>query len=235
MRRRITWRTAAAISMFGLAPGIGAAFAVPAQASTNGCLAAVSTQCGTFTALAYSDGPPGGDSGGQGWDVKGASSAINTPLIEGKNYSPGSDPGTDLTKVEHWGAIPGAKSTTPGYWYSFVYMPSGKWSSMCLSNPNNKGKGGTNLVLRPCSQNKWQAFLIAYATNSTTIDPEPSSSEQIGNGSSTADVELYNVANGKAVQGEGRGKVLPATGRAGAAPTTNLTWLWYWTNANGTS
>ena len=166
MRRRITWRTAAAISMFGLAPGIGAAFAVPAQASTSGCAAAVGTQCGTFTALAYST--PGGDSGGQGWDVKGASSAINTPLIEGKNYSPGSDPGTDLTKVEHYGAIPGARSTTPGTWYSFVYTPSGKWTSMCLSNPNNKGKGGTNLVLRPCSQNKWQAFLAIQRTLPTS-------------------------------------------------------------------
>ena len=51
MRRRITWRSAAAISMLGLAPGIGAAFAVPAGASTNACLAALGTQCGTFTAL----------------------------------------------------------------------------------------------------------------------------------------------------------------------------------------
>ena len=53
MRRRITWRSAAAISMLGLAPGIGAAFAVPAGASTNACAAALGTQCGTFTESAY--------------------------------------------------------------------------------------------------------------------------------------------------------------------------------------
>ena len=54
MRRRITWRSAAAISMLGLAPaGIGAAFAVPAGASTYSCAAALGTQCGTFTENAY--------------------------------------------------------------------------------------------------------------------------------------------------------------------------------------
>ena len=66
MRRRITWRTAAAISMLGLAPGIGAAFAGPAGASTNDCLAALGTQCGTFTDLIYS-ATPGGATGGLGW------------------------------------------------------------------------------------------------------------------------------------------------------------------------
>ena len=58
MRRRITWRSAAAISMLGLAPGIGAAFAVPAGASTNACPAAFGTQCGTFTASAYNRSDP---------------------------------------------------------------------------------------------------------------------------------------------------------------------------------
>ena len=55
MRRRITWRSAAAISMLGLAPGIGAAFAAPAGASTNACLAARGTQCGTFTESAAAE------------------------------------------------------------------------------------------------------------------------------------------------------------------------------------
>ena len=50
MRRRITWRSAAAITMLGLAPGIGAAFAVPAGASTRACAVAFGSQCGTFTA-----------------------------------------------------------------------------------------------------------------------------------------------------------------------------------------
>ena len=31
---------------------------------------------------------------------------------------------------------------------------------MCVSNPDNKGKGGTNLVLRSCNQSVWQAFLV---------------------------------------------------------------------------
>ena len=156
MRRRITWRSAAAIAMLGLAPAIGAAFAVPAGASTHECRAAYGTQCGTFTESAFD---AGGNSGALGWDVKGQSSAYNTPLIEWKNYTPGKDPATDLTKVEHHGSIPGSPSTKPGYWYSFVYTPSGKWTSMCLSNPDNKGKGGKNLVLRSCNGQKWQAFL----------------------------------------------------------------------------
>ena len=109
MRRRITWRSAAAISMLGLAPGIGAAFAVPAGATTNDCLAALGTQCGTFTASAsHNDG----GSGGLGWDVKGQSSDSNIPLIQYPNYTPGTDPGTDLTKVEHYGPIPGSGSAS---------------------------------------------------------------------------------------------------------------------------
>ena len=179
MRRRITWRSAAAISMLGLAPAIGAAFAVPAGASTYTCAAALGTQCGTFTENAYNAGstaltaavgggsgvptPPsgGGDSGGLGWAVKDASSASGTPLIAGPNYSPGIDQGTDLTKVEHYGTIPGSPGGqyAIGYWYSIVYTPSGEWTSMCVSNPNNPGRDGSNLVLRTCNQQKWQAFL----------------------------------------------------------------------------
>ena len=97
-------------------------------------------------------------------DVKGGSSASNTPLIEWPNYSPGTDPGTDLTKVEHFGAIPGSPSATPETWYSIVYTPSGKWTSMCVSNPDNKGRGGTNLVLRSCNRSKWQAFMAVIST-----------------------------------------------------------------------
>ena len=182
MRRPITWRTAAAFSMLGLAPAIGAAFAVPAGASTYTCAAALGTQCGTFTENAYNAGstpltvPPGGggasrplppppsgggDSGGLGWAVKDASSASGTPLIAGPNYSPGIDQGTDLTKVEHYGTIPGSPGGqyAIGYWYSIVYTPSGEWTSMCVANPNNPGRGGSNLVLRTCNQQRWQAFL----------------------------------------------------------------------------
>ncbi len=161
MRRRITWRSAAAISMLGLAPAIGAAFAAPAGASTNDCLAAYGTQCGTFT---ESPASADGASGGLGWAVKGQSSASNTPLIEYKNYSPGTDPGTDLTKVEHYGQIPGSPSASPGIWYSIVYTPSGQWTSMCVANPDNKGRGGTNLVLRSCNQQVWQAFMAVAPT-----------------------------------------------------------------------
>ena len=168
MRRRITWRTAAAISMLGLAPAIGAAFAGPAGASTKACADALGTQCGTFTESAYNAPAPGGDSGGLGWDVKGQSTASNTPLIEYKNYSPGRDPGTDLTKVEHYGAIPGAPSRARGIWYSIVFTPSGKWTSMCLSNPDNPGRDGTNLVLRSCNQQKWQAFLALPIPTNTS-------------------------------------------------------------------
>ena len=107
--------------------------------------------------------PPsgGGASGGLGWAVKDASSASGTPLITGPNYSPGTDPGTDLTKVEHYGMIPGSPGgpTAYGYWYSIVYTPSGEWTSMCVANPNNPGRDGSNLVLRTCNQQKWQAFL----------------------------------------------------------------------------
>ena len=112
MRRRITWRFAAAISMLGLAPGIGAAFAVPAGASTNACLAALGTQCGTFTAFAFDATPATVTAAG--WDGTSRASPVhsNTPLIEYKNYSPGQDPGTDLTKVEHYGPVPGSPSAT---------------------------------------------------------------------------------------------------------------------------
>ena len=152
MRRRVIWRSAAAIAMLGLAPGIGTAFAVPAGASTTGCAAALGTQCGTFTAVAYNARPTGGNSGGLGWDVKGQSSASNTPLIEYPNYSPGTDSGTDLTKVEHYGVIPGSRSASPGTWYSIVFTPSGKWTSMCVTNPDRPGPGRYQpgpAVLRP--------------------------------------------------------------------------------------
>ena len=56
-----------------------------------------------------------GASGGLGWDVKGQSSDSNIPLIQYPNYTPGTDPGTDLTKVEHYGQIPGSGSARSGY------------------------------------------------------------------------------------------------------------------------
>jgi hypothetical protein len=257
MRRRITWRSAAAITMLGLAPGIGAAFAVPAGASTKACAVARGTQCGTFTASAASTykkaspkndtppPPPGGNNGGLGWDVKGQSSASDTPLIEWPNYSPGTDPATDLTKVEHYGEIPGSRSASRGTWYSIVYTPSGKWTSMCVSNPDNKGKGGTNLVLRACNQSVWQAFMAVPPTK-VTVKPPPapqyyyklpsaptaprwSDSKVIPNGSSTTDYALYSVANGRFVEGArsdmsaaqpgpgpgAKGRALSATGRTG--------------------
>ena len=140
MRRRITWRSAAAIAMLGLAPGIGAAFVGPAGASTRECAAAFGTLCGTFTesAVPIDLTSPNIErqQSGLGWAVMGASSSRNTPLIENTNTSPGDDPGTDLTKVEHYGAIPGSQyHAARGYWYSFVFTPSGQWTSMCVSNP----------------------------------------------------------------------------------------------------
>jgi hypothetical protein len=240
--------------MLGLAPGIGAAFAVPAGASTYACATALGTQCGTFTESAYNAGstertvpPPGGggaslplspppsgggDSGGLGWDVMDASSAVNTPLIVGQNYSPGIDQGTDLTKVEHYGTIPGSPGGRSGigYWYSFVYTPFGVWTSMCVSNPNNPGRDGSNLVLRPCNQQMWQAFLALPISgggkpkpklqlrNSKPVLPPaptwraPTSSVPIPNASSTSAYALYSMANGRFVE------VTGAHGMSVAAP-----------------
>ena len=233
MRRRITWRSAAAISMLGLAPaGIGAAYAVPAGASTYACATALGNQCGTFTESAYNaklalaqqtSRTPPPPSGQLGWAVMGASSAVNTPLIVGPNTSPGTDPGTDLTKVEHYGTIPGSPGGPHayGYWYSFVYTPSGVWTSMCVSNPNNQGPGGSNLVLRPCNQQMWQAFLalpisgggrpILQPRNGRPVLPPaptwraPTSSVPIPNASSTSAYALYSMANGSFVEVTGPG------------------------------
>ena len=256
MRRRITWRSAAAISMLGLAPGIGAAFAAPAGASTNACLAARGTLCGTFTESAAADR---GASGGLAWDVKNQSTAYNTPLIEYPNYSPGQDPGTDLTKVEHYGPVPGSPSASPGTWYSIVYTPSGLWTSMCVSNPDLPGMGGKNLVLRSCNQSVWQAFMAVDPTSHESLGPPPvrttvlpeaptppwDESELIPNARSDA-YALYSVANGRYVEvagyrmmsaaapapGPGRQpKALSATGREGETATHSNTW--FWTNANG--
>ena len=186
MRRRITWRSAAAISMLGLAPGIGAAFAVPAGASTTACAAALGTQCGTLTESAAGSAAKSGSNGGLAWDVKGASSAANTPLIEYKNYSPGTDPGTDLTKVEHYGPIAGSKSGASVTWYSIVYTPSGKWTSMCVANPDSQGPGGTDLVLRSCNQQVWQAFMaVKLGGDDKKLPTAPTTSESIPNASST--------------------------------------------------
>lgn len=259
MRRPITWRTAAAISMLGLAPAIGAAFAVPAGASTYTCAAALGTQCGTFTENAYNAGstpltvPPGGggggasrplppppsgggDSGGLGWAVKDASSESGTPLIAGPNYSPGIDQGTDLTKVEHYGTIPGSPGGqyAIGYWYSIVYTPSGEWTSMCVANPNNPGRDGSNLVLRTCNQQKWQAFLalpISGGRYSSSKLPSgdhppkpqlpppptwraPTRSVPIPNVSSTSAYALYSMANGRFVEVAGPGG--PGSGGPGS-------------------
>ena len=258
MRRRITWRSAAAISMLGLAPAIGAAFAGPAGATTNECLAALGTQCGTFTASPPHEHtpkdhmPPGGNNGGLGWDVKGQSSASDTPLIEYQNYTPGTDPGTDLTKVEHYGPIPGSRSASPGIWYSIVYTPSGKWTSMCVSNPDNKGRDGKNLVLRSCNRLMWQAFMAVklgqHDTKLPTAPTPPSwhGSEVIPNGSSHDAYALYSVANGKFVEGAdshmmsaadhgSHPRALSATGRTGEPLNDhNNTNSWYWTTGNAT-
>ena len=217
MRRRITWRSAAAISMLGLAPGIGAAFAAPAGASTNACLAAQGTTCGTFTESPAGETPRSGDNGGLAWDVKNQSTAYNTPLIEYPNYSPGQDPGTDLTKVEHIGPLPGSPSARSVRWYSIVYTPSGDWTSMCVSNPDLPGMGGTNLVLRSCNQQKWQAFLAAAPSDTrlpgsakaaeanTDATPHylpatPTRSLPIENENSREAIALCSVANGRFVQ-----------------------------------
>ena len=269
MRRRITWRSAAAISMLGLAPGIGAAFAAPAgastlaRASTNECGGAVGGQCGTFTASKYDAHPKGGASGGLGWDVKGQSTASNTPLILYPNYSPGTDPGTDLTKVEHHGAIPGSPSSSPGIWYSIVYTPSGKWTSMCLSNPDNKGRDGKNLVLRSCNQSVWQAFIAVAPTRRESphlghpdnaqkvLPPAPSppkwdTSKVIPNPSSDDAYALYSVANGRFVEvtrprmfaagpGPGPGPELRALSATGrTGEEATDSNTWFWTNASGT-
>ena len=253
MRRRITWRSAAAISMLGLAPaGIGAAFAVPAGASTYSCAAALGTQCGTFTENAYNatvsestprniTTPPsgGGASGGLGWAVKDASSASGTPLITGPNYSPGTDPGTDLTKIEHYGTIPGSPGGqyAIGYWYSIVYTPSGEWTSMCVSNPNNPGRDGSNLVLRTCNQQKWQAFLalpISGGDHSRLLPSgsgsfkrlpsaptwrAPTRSVPIPNVSSTSAYALYSMANGRFVEVAGAHRMsVAAPGPGGPGP-----------------
>jgi hypothetical protein len=260
MRRRITWRSAAAISMLGLAPGIGAAFAVPAGATTNACLAAQGSQCGTFTAspasgpMTHADipmPPPGGASGGLGWDVKGQSSAADTPLIEYPNYTPGTDPGTDLTKVEHYGQIPGSRSASPGTWYSIVFTPSGKWTSMCVANPDNKGMGGTDLVLRPCNQQVWQAFMAVKPGHDHKLPEAPTApswrgSEVIPTGSSHDAYAVYSVANGKFVEGGdshmmsaadhgSQPRALSATGRT-REPLNDHgnTNSWYWTTGNAT-
>ncbi len=241
MRRRITWRFAAAISMLGLAPGIGAAFAVPAGASTNACAAAQGTQCGTFTESAYS---AGGDSGGLSWGVKGQSSASDTPLIEYKNYSPGNDPGTDLTKVEHYGPIPGSPSASHGTWYSVVYTPWGKWTSMCVSNPDYPGMDGKNLVLRPCNRHKYQAFLAVAIPGSNLLPsaPTPSSTPSWAASiliDSTNNITnyygLYSVANRKFVEGIGHSRGhLSATGKTGDPTHASGDYnSWYWTNATG--
>jgi hypothetical protein len=259
MRRRITWRSAAAISMLGLAPAIGAAFAVPAGASTYSCAAALGTQCGTFTENAYSSDlvgialtprnikttqpSGGGASGGLGWAVKDASSASGTPLIAGPNYSPGIDQSTDLTKVEHYGTIPGSPggATGIGYWYSFVYTPSGEWTSMCVANPNNSGRDGSNLVLRTCNQQKWQAFLALPISGGRESTPRrgnpvlpsghkpvlppapnwraPTSSLPIPNISSTSAYALYSMANGRFVEVTGPGGSGPGgSGPGGSGP-----------------
>ena len=76
MRRRITWRSAAAIAMLGLAPGIGAAFAVPAGASTKACAEAYGTQCGTFTASKY-DLRPARAVTTAGWDGTSRASPVH--------------------------------------------------------------------------------------------------------------------------------------------------------------
>ena len=246
MRRRITWRSAAAISMLGLAPaGIGAAYAVPAGASTYACATALGNQCGTFTESAYNaklalaqqtSRTPPPPSGQLGWAVMGASSAVNTPLIVGPNTSPGTDPGTDLTKVEHYGTIPGSPGGpfAIGYWYSIVYTPSGQWTSMCVSNLNNPGPGGNNLVLRSCNRQMWQAFLALPISGgryskplSGTVNPKPqlppaptwrapTLSVPIPNPSSTSAYALYSMANGRFVEVTGPGSPGPGSPGSGS-------------------
>jgi hypothetical protein len=241
MRRRITWRSAAAISMLGLAPAMGAAFAAPAGASTKACAGALGGQCGTFTASKYDAHPKGGASGGLGWDVKGQSTASNTPLIQYPNYTPGTDPATDLTKVEHHGTLPGSLSARAVTWFSIVYTPSGQWTSMCLSNP--MGGGGvpgasTALVLRDCNGSVWQSFLAVNVDNhGGDLPSAPTNSDAlVGTNASTthAAFGLYSIANDMYVVGNGtQGGALSATGGPGIRAHVGRN-SWWWTNARGT-
>jgi hypothetical protein len=124
---------------------------------------------------------------------------------------------------------------------------------MCLSNPDNKGRDGNNLVLRSCNQSVWQAFIAVAPTGGRerkVLPPAPrpprwDTSEVIPNPSSDDAYALYSVANGRFVEvnrprfaagpGQGPGpelKALSATGRTGEKATDSNTW--FWTNASGT-
>ena len=154
MRKRVTWRVAAAVSTLALTAGLGAALAAsPAGATTPQCLDAYGKQCGTFQGVDAA-------SNVIYWDQRGQSSATNAPTIGWGSDSP-LDPATDYVKVEHIGTPPGTSLPASTISYSFVYTPSGVWTSMCLSDPNS---GGQAIVLRPCNRLQWQRFLAKPVT-----------------------------------------------------------------------
>ena len=111
---------------------------------------------------------------------------------------------------------------------------------MCVSNPNpnNRGPGGNNLVLRACNQQKWQAFLalpISGGGHSRLLPPgggkpqlppaptwrAPTRSVPIPNISSTSAYALYSMANGRFVEVAGAHRMsvaAPGPGSPGPGP-----------------
>ena len=127
---KLTWRLPAAISALVVAAGFGSALAAgPAGATTPQCLDTYGNQCGTFS------GTDSTTSNVVYWDQQGQSSAYNAPTIGWGANSP-LDPATDFVRVQHIGTPPGTSLPANTISYSFVYTPSGAWTSMCLSDPD---------------------------------------------------------------------------------------------------
>lgn len=147
-------RIGAALVGSGLVLG-GLALAAPAaNATTVNCASAFGNQCGAFQGhdaettpqIVYTD-------------VAGKTAAPDVPII-GYGADSNQDQATDLVKVEHVGLVPGLGSSNSNtISYSFVYVPDGHWSNLCVADT-----GTHKLSLRTCNGLQYQRFIAQAAT-----------------------------------------------------------------------
>lgn len=138
----------------------GLALAAPAaHATTADCASAFGNQCGTFQGHDHETTPVV-----VFWDVAGKTAAQNVPVI-GYGNDGSNDVATDLVKVEHVGVVPGlGTSNSNTISYSFVYVPGGHWSNLCVADT-----GTHKLSLRTCNGLQYQRFIA----QSSAVNTQP--------------------------------------------------------------
>jgi hypothetical protein len=226
---KVRIRAALGLASLGLLAGSVALAAPAAHSTTVACQNGFGDQCSTFGGVNLQAVPHA-----VYMDVKGTTAKANVPVI-GYGVDSPSDKATDFVKVLHIGvvpALPASTGTTKSY--SFVYVPNGSWSNLCVADT------GTHLLtLRTCNGGQFQR----YIAEQTTVGSPPRVVGVAGfngdrirdNGNGPNPFALRNVAYGLYVQDTSHASAfgpaaVPDTRQlvdAGVATfTANQLWAW---------